>query len=551
MRTEVKETRALQSLQHLNIAALSVLPLLIILLGILFTLSLQIFIQDGVFYSGDGGLKALLTQQLATGAFHFDLNLSAINWVKELWKNGLYPFTPPYVYQRSDQYFITFPFTFPLVTAPFYALFGYRGIYIIPIVSTWLIWFKFYSICQHLQLGGGITSIALIVLIFASPLSLYSGMYWEHTLALALAFYGLANLLVSNLEKQTIEGTIINGILIGLSVWFRPEFLCLVGILLLLVPITRFGIFKQFNPTPGRSIIFTISLLVTIALFFAINKVVYGHPLGIHALQIVEKFSPKDRLLDAFDNFKELTFSLFHFFPILFLLLLFPLLVLLNRKIKLTSQMGLIYLISLLFIIAVPLIVPSGAGGKQWGPRFLLILIPLISLLLAIQLKTIRETMGRQFGYISLGIVCIFLAVGLHLNIYVGLLDLKQHYQAIAPAIQALKENPNSVVAISYQHVAQTLVAPLREKLFFRTETTEDLKKLSAALVHQGYRSFLYICYPHRPCPTPQESPAQLKVSVANQPFEIQFSSLGTSSKYPMYEVSLHPTLGRSLNDNV
>jgi hypothetical protein len=186
MRTGVQETRALRSLQRLNIAALSVLPLLIILLGILFTLFLQIFIQDGVVYSGDGGLKALLAQQFATGAFHFDLNLPAIDWVKELWENGLYPFTPPYVYQRSDQYFITFPFTFPLLTTPFYALFGYRGIYIVPIVSTWIIWFKFYSICQQLQLGRGITSIALIILIFASPLSLYSGMYWEHTLALAL-----------------------------------------------------------------------------------------------------------------------------------------------------------------------------------------------------------------------------------------------------------------------------------------------------------------------------------------------------------------------------
>jgi hypothetical protein len=82
-----------------------------------------------VFFSGDAELKALLAKQFSSGQFRFDLNLPVEQWVRNLWQNGLYPFQERFVYNRFGQYYITFPFTFPLVTAPFQALFGYRGLY--------------------------------------------------------------------------------------------------------------------------------------------------------------------------------------------------------------------------------------------------------------------------------------------------------------------------------------------------------------------------------------------------------------------------------------
>ena len=147
---------------------LSQLPLLIIVVGIVFTLYLQWRIPDGVFFSGDAGLKALLAQQLGSGQLHFDLIPPLENWVRNLRDSGLYPYSEPFVYQQDDLYFITFPFTFPLVTAPFYALFGFRGLYLIPLVATWFTWGIFYATCQRLKVKSVYTSLALISLNFAA-----------------------------------------------------------------------------------------------------------------------------------------------------------------------------------------------------------------------------------------------------------------------------------------------------------------------------------------------------------------------------------------------
>src|SRR6476646_7760015 len=137
-------------------------PLIVIFVGILFSLYLQSLIPNDVFYSGDGGLKALLAKQFSAGNFYFDLRLPTNTWIQSLWDAGLYPFRPPFVYNVENRYFITFPFTFPLITAPFQAIAGFRGLYIIPLVSTWALWFSFYAACQRLKLGRISTAIALV-----------------------------------------------------------------------------------------------------------------------------------------------------------------------------------------------------------------------------------------------------------------------------------------------------------------------------------------------------------------------------------------------------
>src|SRR5512147_2884226 len=123
------------------------LPLLIILAGIGFTVYLQFQIPDGVYFSGDAGLKALLAQQLSKGQFRFDLLPPSESWVQQLWSQGLYPYEDPFFYEIDHRYYITFPFSFPLITAPFYHFFGYRGLYIIPWLSILGIWGIFYRVC--------------------------------------------------------------------------------------------------------------------------------------------------------------------------------------------------------------------------------------------------------------------------------------------------------------------------------------------------------------------------------------------------------------------
>ncbi|HEY9751168.1 MAG TPA: dolichol-phosphate mannosyltransferase [Allocoleopsis sp.] len=515
------------------------LPLAIICIGIFFSLYLQTLVPNDVFYSGDGGLKALLAKQFSAGGFHFDLRLPANNWIQHLWSVGLYPFRPPFVYHVESRYFITFPFTFPLITAPFHTLFGFRGLYIIPLLSTWALWLSFYAACRRLKLGRTMTAIALVILIFAAPLSLYSGMYWEHTLAVALAFQGMALVLFPPVKGLSTRDAIMSGSLIGLAVWFRPEFLCLVGILLAGVCVTQLKPLQEFKIVPEKAAPLSASMLLVVALFFGINLLIYQHPLGIHSVQIVEAFSLKERSLAALSNLKQLLLSLSYYFPIVCFPFIYVCLTLVNGKLKLTPKMQVILWISILFVLAVPLIVPAGAGGKQWGPRFLLITVPLIALLAVMQLKLLLQTYQRQLQLALLGLFAVFLTTGLYINSYLGSIDLARNYQVILPAVKGLRSQPDPIIAMSHEYVAQALAPSLPHKTFFLTEDSQSVKQLGGTLLSQGYKKFLYVCYPHRDCKTPKTGPDNLKFSQANQQFTLQFSDLGKLGKYPIYEVSI------------
>lgn len=563
----------------------SLIPAIIIAAGIALTFWIQTFSQNGVVFSGDGGLKALVAQQLAeqlkTGNFPLDiaLNLPAADWVKTVWSEGLYPFSPPFVYEVGPQYFITFPFTFPLLSAPFYALFGDRGLYIIPIISLWAIWFRFWQLGKRASWSTLATCIGLVTLIFASPLSLYSGMYWEHTLATALAFWGLSDLifppsfpLVKSLSRPLV---LRSGILIGLAVWFRPEFLCLIAALSLMAGfgwlLPKWRIAPPF--TLAEACIFIGAMACTVGVFFALNYAIYGHPLGIHAIQIVEESSPANQIAQAKAGYQSMGQLLQRYFPIVWVVGLAAVFSpeLKGARVKASpfkskqkqqspdyfKSLGIrkpseidptprrfALLVSLLFALSVPLIVPPGAGGKQWGPRFYLILVPLLSTVLAEQFRPLLfRSWAKRLLLLATALVLFF---SIHLNTVNGAFrtfkdgsntSLLSNYEPVAPAIQGLQQQPNPWIAMSHEFVAQQLWSALPGKTFFLTETVDDVKQLATALQAQNESEFLYVCYPHRECLVPETATGELGLADGSGTLSIEF--IDTYGKYPVYKVEI------------
>jgi hypothetical protein len=588
-------------------------PGIIILFGVLFSLYLQWYIAEGVFFSGDGGLKALLAQQFAAGYLRFDLIAPDISWIEHLWHQGLYPYEPPFVYNLTDKYFVTFPYTFPLVTAPFLAWFGERGMYIIPLVSTWIIWLNFYWVGRKIKLGSLSFTLGLFSLIFASYLTFYSAIYWEHTLAVALGFAGLSLYIIGNYpHKRTNTIAIFSGVLIGLSVWFRPEFLCLVGLLSGMMIFAAWNWFikeiadkifqiKEFKLLAAKKEIFIASMMITVAGFFLINQLIYGHFLGIHGIQAVEKIPFSDRVTGIGLNFIQMSTALSEYLPViffpvfcglvitaidffqsknkrhkivaigvfifysllytvflnndfyfgnlaikLFALKWLPLIIIfyLLRDSKIKFNSGLLFVVSLasiLFILGVAILVPVGTaglipGGKQWGVRFLLILVPIISFLIAIACNNLKT--WRQY---SLLIILIgLLAIGFHKNTIQALNTLENNLKNTLPAVEFIKQDNNKIIAVSQQFVAQALEpAVAQQKTFFKVEDKEQLIQLSHALVENNYSTFLYICYPHQVCQIPKIPPESLRFLVGDRYYQIDTVSLGKFGKYPMYQLSL------------
>ena len=532
------------------------MPGFVFIAGLGVSLWLQIHTRNGVFYSGDAGLKALLAQQFSAGQWRVALDIPQPTWVLQLWRQGLYPFTPPYTYEQQGNYFITFPFTFPAITAPFHALMGYRGLYVVPLLSLWLTWWRFWQVCRIWQIRSRITAMSLALVIFASPLTLYGAMYWEHTLAVALAFWGLSGLLFhapseDSSDRISLNEALVNGVCVGLSVWFRPEFLCLVAILGPLMVLSH--LYPKRLPKPlritvanrltlGVLLAFVGTMLATVLGFFGMNLVLYAHPLGIHSIQVVEESSLGQQISQAWANYRQLGLSLVRYFPAVLLGLGLPWL--LRGRARTTSLVLLV--IGVLFAIAVPLIVPPGAGGKQWGPRFYLVLIPMAGLIIAAGVQQLWPV--KRPRLISLIAISLVLTLGFHNNIINGGLrnyrdrqtnstSLLSNYEPIAPALAALGDYDQPWVAISHQYVAQVLWPSARRKTFFRAETDDALKQLATTLIAQDESSFLYICYPHRPCPVPERR--RLKFPHDDGDVIISFRHLGTFGKYPFYLSSI------------
>lgn len=564
------------------------IPGLLFLLGILLTVGMQFFVGDGVFFSSDAGLKALLSQQIGNqlqeGAFPLDVALTplstepgATDWVNQLWGEGLSPIQPPFAYQVGSQQFITFSFLFPLITAPFYALFGEFGLYIVPVLALWAVWGRFWQIGLRAEWDVASLSLGLFALIFASPLSLYGGTYWEQTLAIALAFFGISALLYPKRKvafPAHLSGPrlIMSGVLIGLSVWFRPEFVGLVVAAVVLVGLGwLFPKWRLITPLSAIDVfVFIGSVACSLCVFLALNYSVYGHPLGLHGLHIVDELLETASLQQAKAGYGQMLLGFWRYFPVAVLVALAALcspefkrasLKTSNRfkgfKTPNVEALGIVspahneplpvraaLLLCLVVVLVTPLLMPAGLGGKQWGPRLYLVLVPLLSVAVAEQLRAgFFQNWARRI--MLLGTV-IALAFGIHMNMLNGVFNVYEDPQtqstsllanevSVAPAIAQLQAQPVPWIATNDPFAAIQLWSALPNKTFFRTESLDEVAQLANALTEQNEQTFLYVCGPYQACLISDD--ASDEGTLPNG--QLVFESIGQFGKYPLYKVEI------------
>jgi hypothetical protein len=528
------------------------LPLLLIILGIIFTLLLVSQIPKGAHFSGDAGLKALLSKQLAEGIRRFDLIPPSQQWVQDLWQQGLYPYRPPYAYTLNHRYYIAFPYTFPLVTAPFYKLFGYYGFYVIPLLGTWILWGLFYYVCRLLGFSWSWTLLSLGILIFASPFTLYSGMYWEHTLAVSLAFGGLFFLLWAKQKKHSLTNSTsillvsLAGIGLGLSAWFRQDLFCLIAVMLMIAFCQEF-LNLQGSKLSFRLIlhpwVFSLSTLIATGLYFVFNKPIYGSFFGIPRIEMLE-VTLAQKLMNAIVGFEGMGITFIQFMPIAGFVGFYIIALICDRQcLKPNFLLFSIYILSLVLLFGIAFLVPAGTsglipGGKQWGARFLLILVPIVVLTTVQILKLVCDRASIWIKYSGIAIFSILVLLSFHKNTLEGSTFLLKSYQNIAPAIQFLEDKPEQVIAISHQFVSQTLEASVisREKFWFKVENTEDLAKLAQSILPENLNQFLYICYPFASCSLPKTAKEKLFINYQEKAYSVSFKFLEKKGKYPIYQ---------------
>ena len=103
----------------------------------------------------------------------------------------------------------------------------------------------------------------------------------------------------------------------------------------------------------------------------------------------------------------------------------------------------------------------------------------------------------------------------------------------ILPALETLRDQEGTVVAVSNQHIAQELEAAIEERTFFLARHVEDLTTLARVLHRGGHHEFLYLCNP------PEGAIDCIVSTLDDKDLTIRFTTLGKHGIYLFYEASI------------
>jgi hypothetical protein len=239
--------------------------------------------------------------------------------------------------------------------------------------------------------------------------------------------------------------------------------------------------------------------MASVASLLIINRLAYGSFLGTHGFQI--KGQPIQTAGGA--GYQPLLADLVTYAP-LTAFVLFALLIRACRSAEATERLhaGLLAVIIASFLALVPWIIPN-LGGKQWGPRYLLVLMPLLSLLAGMLLVTILRIQQKTVRYSGVILFVLSLAVGGYLNTCVGFANLAGDYRMrVKPAMDFLLADSTRLVAVTRQWTAQELATAFEQKEFFWTHDPGRLGVLASRARHEGHSRFLLVAAPEESIPS-------------------------------------------------
>ena len=175
------------------------------------------------------------------------------------------------------------------------------------------------------------------------------------------------------------------------------------------------------------------------------------------------------------------------------------------------------------------------SGGKQWGPRYLLILVPILTLLVSQRLQSVSSAPTPGIRNIGTAIFALLLAAGILLNTYLGVKSLQDDYrEGPHTALEFLRQHSAIIVSFCDQNLPEGLEALLGEKTFFVVRGKEELLELSALLQEQGYQQMLYGCYYYT-----DEIPNHGPYTLADEHVMVEFSPNPRIGEFSFHEVSI------------
>ncbi|MBN1426238.1 hypothetical protein JXA88_16935 [Candidatus Fermentibacteria bacterium] len=168
--------------------------------------------------------------------------------------------------------FYSHPFT--LVSSIPYRLLGFRGIYVIPLVSAFFLLLAVRSLADRLP--GRPRSLAVGIVGLCTPVWFYGVDFWEHLPACCLVAWSVVAILRFH-ARPTSRSVALCAFFLGTAIYFRDD-LYLFGLPLL----AAVALMRPFR-WPHVAL-FGATAALTLAPLWAFNLIQFHHPLGLRLL---------------------------------------------------------------------------------------------------------------------------------------------------------------------------------------------------------------------------------------------------------------------------
>lgn len=453
-----------------------------LLLGCAWLTGLMAAVPRGVFFSGDGGLKFLMVQQVLAGRWVPWLELPQPSWMQDFWANGSQPFQPPFVQEIAGHWYPSFDWLFPVATAPFVMMLGSTGLLVLPALGVVGTWIAFHDLARRLRVQPTGVFVSLSLLVFACPLAFYGAIFWEHAPAVALSFWGFADAVLGwsyGSERRAYRC----GFLLGLAGWLRPE-LVVFGFATIAASWTR--------EQAGRVSRSTGAFAATLLLHAIWNRASSGHWLGVHAVQVVDSDVPLEHWLSEAVVRGQIMLQLLLETTNFCWAALFSAAFVIWTPGSPNQRRIIAYaaLVVVLTVVGVACIVPNW-GGLQVGPRYLLAIVPVLGLPVALAADRLTR-MSRRW-VILLGIVwSCHLPAAWH-NVTSGTDRFVAHMEnRILPSMAPLSRYSEDAIIFGHHWAAMEMASAYPPGRPIATVTSPvELRALTSAALDAGHSVLL------------------------------------------------------------
>jgi hypothetical protein len=448
-------------------------------------------VHEGVFYAGDQALKSLEVKQIAEGYGFKYLHVTQPDWVCSIWKAGFSPLNPPFFYPSPNGYLIVYPPAFQIISAFFYSKLGSNGLYILPLLCTFLLlgWTTWLLRAVGVRPFG--IAVGIFVLVFCSPLIVYGTMFWEHLPAVLLLFAGVSFLVR---PPSGIWGAAALGLICGQAIWLRPEALMMD---LLYCAAAAVLYYRERKPV---YIAFISGVFLTVLFWFAFNTAVYGSMFGVHGNQVLADHNSETRmgLANGLRNFFHINYLSGRNFPLLALLILVVWRIFRSKE-GVDWRLLLLAGIVIIYSGLTPFILPND-GVVQWGARYFLAIIPIAVVALVLAEKKWHVFARWCMPWWLSALIVLAGWNSFYHNTHGVYKELAWRYnERLEPTYNQLKNSTGNVIIVSRDYMMYDFGYLFDRNYFFAESGDDSLRRLLPLLKSHGVRQFIYIFDPRKP----------------------------------------------------